>query len=349
MGSTSVTTTRAPWPAQCLRAALADVAVAAHHRQLAADHHVGCALEAVDEGVAAAVQVVELGLGHRVVHVDGGEEQRPVPLHAVEAVHSRGGLLAGAAHRCRRGPPCRRILVQNAAQRGEHHLLLGAVARAGFRHNTGLLARQPLVQQQRGVPAVVEDQCRSSAVGPAQHLLGAAPVLLERLALPGEHRHAARLARRALRAHRHGCGGVILGGEDVARRPAHLGAEFGERLDENRRLDRHVQRAGDAGTGERLAVAVAGAQCHEARHLVLGELDLLAAEGRQGKICDLEIASRGAHAGAPPARAAFRSAMAEIGPGSTPRSAARCRETKSPNSIKSMTCAIGPSPAARTS
>jgi hypothetical protein len=40
--------------------------------------------------------------------------------------------------------------------------------------------------------------------------------------------------------------GVVLGGEDVARGPAHFGAERLQRLDQHRGLDRHVQRAGDA-------------------------------------------------------------------------------------------------------
>ena len=50
-------------------------------------------------------------------------------------------------------------------------------------------------------------------------------------------------------------GGVVLGGEDVAGGPADLGAERDQRLDEHGGLDRHVQRAGDAGAGERLATS----------------------------------------------------------------------------------------------
>ena len=46
--------------AQRLDAALADVAVAADDRELAGDHHVGAAVDAVDERVPAAVLVVEL-------------------------------------------------------------------------------------------------------------------------------------------------------------------------------------------------------------------------------------------------------------------------------------------------
>ena len=47
-------------------------------------------------------------------------------------------------------------------------------------------------------------------------------------------------------------GGVVLGREDVAGRPAHLGAEGDQRLDQDGGLDGHVQRAGDAGALERL-------------------------------------------------------------------------------------------------
>jgi hypothetical protein len=54
--------------------------------------------DGVDERVAAAVHVVELGLGDRVVDVDRGEEQLALALHhLVEPVHARGGLLGDAA------------------------------------------------------------------------------------------------------------------------------------------------------------------------------------------------------------------------------------------------------------
>ena len=71
--------------------------------------------------------------------------------------------------------------------------------------------------------------------------------------------------------------------------PAHVGAERGERLDQHRGLDGHVQRARDAGAGQRLGVGVLGPHGHEAGHLVLGELDLLAAERGQGEVGDLEV------------------------------------------------------------
>ena len=75
----------------------------------------------------------------------------------------------------------------------------------------------------------------------------------------------------------------------LQRRPADLGAERDEGLDEHRRLHGHVQRAGDARARERLASAELAAQRHQARHLVLGEGDLRTADVGQGQVGNLEV------------------------------------------------------------
>ena len=108
----------------------------------------------------------------------------------------------------------------------------------------------------------------------------------------------------ALGADRDGGGRVVLGGEDVAGGPADLGAERDQRLDEDRGLDRHVQRAGDARAGERLLGAVALPHRHQAGHLVLGELDLGATEVGEGEVGDLEV-----HGSDPYASRAARNAI----------------------------------------
>ena len=104
--------------AQRLRAALADFAEAEDDRDLAAEHHVGRAREAVGQRVAAAVDVVELALGHRVVDVDGGEEQRARFHHLIEAVHAGRRLLADAADRRREARPARLVLRDRRADAG---------------------------------------------------------------------------------------------------------------------------------------------------------------------------------------------------------------------------------------
>merc|ERR1712124_217055 len=70
------------------RAALADVAIAADEGALAANHHVCCAHDAIGQGMAAAVDVVELRLGDAIVDVDGWEEQLALCRHLLQAVHS---------------------------------------------------------------------------------------------------------------------------------------------------------------------------------------------------------------------------------------------------------------------
>ena len=100
--------------------------------------------------------------------------------------------------------------------------------------------------------------------------------------------HALGVVDRAVRPDGHGGGGVVLGGEDVAAAPAHPCTERGQRLDQHGRLDRHVQGAGDAGAGQRLGRAELGPHGHQPGHLVLGQLDLLAAELGQGEVGDLE-------------------------------------------------------------
>lgn len=63
---------------------------------LAAEHDVRAPFEALNNGLAAAVQVVELGLGDGVVDVHGGHEQLAGPGQLVEAVHAGHALLDDA-------------------------------------------------------------------------------------------------------------------------------------------------------------------------------------------------------------------------------------------------------------
>ncbi len=278
---------------QRVGAALAYVAVAADHGHLAADQDVGGPVDPVHQRVPAAVLVVELGLGDRVVHVDGGEEQLPVALHLVEPVDAGGGLLGHAFDAVGDRRPAARLLGQAAGERRQDDRVLLGVSRGGVGHGAELLELDASMDVERGIAPVVEDHGGAADAGPAKGLLGAPPVLLQCLALPGEDRHPARLVGRAVRADGD-CGScVVLRREDVAAGPAHLGAERGEGLDKHSGLDGHVQRAGDAGTGQGPVGGELRPHGHEAGHLVLGELDLFAAEGRQVEVGHLEIGAFG--------------------------------------------------------
>ena len=136
------------------------------------------------------------------------------------------------------------------------------------------------VQEQRGIAAVVQNHVRVAAVRPFEDAVRVVPVLGERFALDGEHRSAARGDRR---------GRMVLGRIDVARGPAHLGAQGIQGLDQHRGLNGHVQGARDARAAQRLLGRVLLADGHEPRHLGLGDLDFLAAPLGELQILDQEI------------------------------------------------------------
>ena len=147
-----------------------------------------------------------------------------------------------------------------------------------------VLGAVALMHEHGGVAAVVEDHVRRAAAVPVEQLGGVVPIVLQALALDREHRNA---------GGGDGGGGVILRRIDVARDPAHVGAERGERLDQHRGLDGHVQRAGDARAFQRLLGAVFLARLHQAGHFGFGQRDFLAAEVGQRDVFDDVVAGGG--------------------------------------------------------
>ena len=75
-------------------AALANITIAGDDGDFAGDHDVRSALDTVDERFSATVEIVELRLGHGVVHVDGGHLEFALLEHLVQGMNTRGGLFA---------------------------------------------------------------------------------------------------------------------------------------------------------------------------------------------------------------------------------------------------------------
>ena len=202
--------------AEGLRAAFSDVAVSADDGDFAGDHDVDRAIDAVDERMAAAVEVVELRFGDRVVHVERGNQQLAQLLEFVEAMHAGSRLFGDAA-------PFLHDLVENegisAVDLLEEILDDFLLVASAWRVHpiVSFFELIAFVEQERHVAAVIDDELRAFAFAIQDRLPCAIPVFLERLALPGEDRHA---------GFRDGRGGVILRREDVATRPAHRGAEL---------------------------------------------------------------------------------------------------------------------------
>mmetsp|Transcript_28600 Transcript_28600/g.65744 ORF Transcript_28600/g.65744 Transcript_28600/m.65744 type:complete len:633 (+) Transcript_28600:389-2287(+) len=266
--------------------ALADISKAANDDFLAGKHDVGGAHDAIGERVAAAVHVVELGLGDAVVHVDGREEQLALLRHLDEAVHAGGRLLRHADHAVDEAGEARRVLLDGRLDGRQHALELGVVGGAGVGERLvlgeGSLELLALVEQQRRITSVIDDLIAPLPIRPHQRLVSAPPVLLERLPLPREDVGGAL-------AHARG-GGVVLRREDVARAPAHVGAECLQRLRQHCRLDGHVERPHHTHARQRHRRAELRTRRHEAGHLVLRQVELLPAEVGEGHVRHLEVA-----------------------------------------------------------
>ena len=187
-------------------------------------------------------------------------------MHLVQAMDAGGGFLGHATHGGQTDGIPLRIGRQLGLDRGKQHALFFR-ARIG-QHGQVRLGAGAKMEQQGCVAAVVQNHVGVAAVGPLEDAVGVIPVLFQRLALDGEDRNA---------LIGHGGSSVILRGEDVAGRPADLGAQRHQRFDQHGGLDGHVQRAGDARAGQRLAGGIFLADGHQAGHLRFGDANFLVA------------------------------------------------------------------------
>ena len=191
-------------------------------------------------------------------------------------MHARRRLLGDAADRLGVALVPAGMGFEARLDRGEQHFLF-FVASLVQESDVALFGAVAEVDQRGGVAAVVENHVRAAAISPFEDAMGVIPVVLQALALDREHRGS---------GGRDGGGGVILGRIDVAGGPANVGAERLQRLDQHAGLDRHVQRAGDAGALERLRRGVFGAGGHQARHFGFGDREFLAAIGGKADVGD---------------------------------------------------------------
>src|SRR5699024_9659703 len=143
--------------AQRLSTALTDITEARDDGNLTGNQHVGGTVDAVGQRVPAAVHVVELRLGDRVVDVNRREQQVTGLDQLVELVHTGGGLLGNALDLF--GGLGEPLVVGGEARTQclQDHLVLGGVLRGRLRHGTGGLELDTLLHQHGGVAAVIQN------------------------------------------------------------------------------------------------------------------------------------------------------------------------------------------------
>ena len=106
---------------------LTDIAVAGHERDLAADQHIGRAVQAVDKRVTDAVLVIKLRLRHRVVHIDRREQQPTSRRELIEPVDTGGGFFRDAMDVRSNSRPAVSAGGKRCRQHSQDHLPLLAV------------------------------------------------------------------------------------------------------------------------------------------------------------------------------------------------------------------------------
>ena len=285
--------TRAPWPRNASAAPLTNITVSGDDGDFAAKQHIGAAVDAVQQRVTGAVLVVELALGDRVVDVHRREQQLTGLEHLVESQDTGRGFFGYATKVFGDTGPALAVSLKGLAQGFQNNFVLVRIVFAGGWHHADAFKFDALVDQHRGVATVVKDHVRAKAwillrAWPQEDLLGGPPVFFQCFVLPGEDRDTVGFFGCAV-PNNDGGGGLVLGGEDVARGPADLGAECGERLDQHGGLHGHVQRTGNPSAFQRLRLTVLFAQCHQAWHFVFGKSDLVAAGFMQIDVANCEI------------------------------------------------------------
>merc|ERR1719329_1219097 len=144
-----------------MSAALANITEATDQGTLASDHHISGSHDGVGQRVTAAVDIVELGLCHTVVDVDGWEQELALGGHLLQAVHTCGGLLAHTlALGCHAGV-LGLVGGNGVLQELQDALVLGIVGAAGVGQAAvlGILLLEllALVDEQSGITAVIDE------------------------------------------------------------------------------------------------------------------------------------------------------------------------------------------------
>jgi hypothetical protein len=130
---------------------LSDITITSNDGDLTSNHNIGSTLNTVDQGLTAAVQVVELGLCDGIVDVDSWDEKTLALQHSVQVVDTGGGLLRDTI--------------------------------ASFQHLWVLV-----VDESSEIPTVIENQVQALAILERNQLLFQTPlILLLSLSLPCEN------------------------------------------------------------------------------------------------------------------------------------------------------------------
>ena len=142
------------------------------------------------------------------------------------------------------------------------------------------------MNEQRCIAAVIQDHVWAAAVGPFKYFMRIIPIILQALALLGENWNTGRRNR---------CSRVILRRINIAGRPAHIRAKRLQGLNQDGRLNGHVQRTRHTGALQGLRGTIFRARRHQARHFRFSNGDFFSTPIGQTEIGNSIIIEMGGH------------------------------------------------------
>ena len=250
---------------------LAHVAVTGNQGYFARNHDVGRALDRVNQGLAAAIQVIKLGFGHGIIDVDRAESEFAFGRHFVQTQNARGGFFGYTDD----------ILQTAAIPSGiDFEFGFDAFKQANlfFAFRLGqdfdiFLSFGAQMHEQRSVTAVVQNHIGAFGSGAFasrkfKNTVGVIPVIGQVLAFVGKHWCTCSDQCRS---------GVVLGRENIARSPADFSTQCLQGFNQHTGLNGHMQRAGNACSLEGLCFGKLFANSHQAGHFRLGNVEFFAA------------------------------------------------------------------------
>jgi hypothetical protein len=194
-----------------LGTSLTDITISTDDSFLTSNHNISGTAKTIRKRVLASVKVIELGLGDRVVDVDGREQEFAVFGHVVKSLHTSGGLLRDTHKACSTLLPLLRVGLHGAGNDVVDALQLGVVSGIRVGGSSELLVLDTFVDEKGDITTIIDNDIRTislAIIRPGDSVKGALPVFLKSFSLPGED------GSRSITSN--GSSSMILGRKDIA-------------------------------------------------------------------------------------------------------------------------------------
>jgi len=215
-----------------------NITISADDDFLTSDHDISSSHETIWKRVSASINVIELLLGDGVVNVDGSNDEFSLGGHLIESVNTGGSLLRHSNELGSHLGPFLGLSSLETLSDNSHDLLeLKVVVLLWVWKLSSLLevslSLDSLVDEKGSITTIINKNIWTIISWPCEHFVGAVPVLLKSLSLPGENVGGLGLDNSS--------SGMVLGGVDVARSPSNFSSKSVKGFDQNSSLDGHVE------------------------------------------------------------------------------------------------------------